>query len=343
MKPKASYAKLCGLFDKTKQAFFKRKKTEESNYTHDLIIIEAVKRIRHKTKTHRWGVRKILPLVKLELTNADFTIGRDKLFDILRDEGMLVKPRKRKVFTTQSFHWLRKYQNLIENLVVSRPNQVWVSDITYLNYKGDTWFLYLITDVYSQKIVGWCLSKNLKAASAIKALEMAIKGNEINPYSLIHHSDRGVQYCSNDYVQLLNSNHIHISMTRPASPQENAIAERVNGILKEEWLYDMNIINNNNLREIISIYNAARPHNTLNGMTPNEIHDKGFLRNETERIIGKTYKYKKVELKHYSTQPLESKNAIGPKGYPLLGCSSAEPNSVLPWHCKNKLVEENYH
>src|SRR5690554_390761 len=214
---------------------------------------------------------------------------------------MLVKPRKRRVFTTQSFHWLKKYKNLIENLTVTRPNQVWVSDITYLIYEENTWFLYLITDVYSQKIVGWFLSKSLKVISANKALNQAIKANEIEANSLIHHSDRGVQYCSNEYVNILNSKQILISMTKPASPQENAIAERINGILKEEWLYDLNLNVKKDIeqqiKEIISIYNTKRPHNTLNGLTPIQVHEQGFLRHKTERIIGKTYKYKKVEPK----------------------------------------------
>jgi len=279
--------------------------------------------------------------VKVELINSQINIGRDKLFDILRNENMLVKPRKRRVFTTQSFHWLKKYKNLIENLTVTRPNQVWVSDITYLIYEENTWFLYLITDVYSQKIVGWFLSKSLKAISANKALNQAIKANEIEANSLIHHSDRGVQYCSNEYVNILNSKQILISMTKPASPQENAIAERINGILKEEWLYDLNLNVKKDIeqqiKEIISIYNTKRPHNTLNGLTPIQVHEQGFLRHKTERIIGKTYKYKKVEPKTNSVQPQIIKNAIGPNGYPSAGCSSAEPASVSPWSCKYKL------
>jgi hypothetical protein len=199
--PKASVSKLCGLFGKTKQAFYKKKKTDENHYMQDFLIVETVKKIRYLTKTARWGVRKLLPLIKMELTGSQINIGRDKLFDILRSENMLVKPRKRRVFTTQSFHWLKKYKNLVENLTVTRPNQVWVSDITYLIYEENTWFLYLITDVYSQKVVGWYLSKNLKAISATKALKQAITTNKIEANSLIHHSDRGVQYCSNEYVK----------------------------------------------------------------------------------------------------------------------------------------------
>jgi len=274
----------------------------------------------------------------MELKGSLINIGRDKLFDILREENMLVKPRKRRVFTTQSFHWLKKYKNLVENLTVTRPNQVWVADITYLIFDENTWFLYLITDVYSQKIVGWYLSKNLKTISAKIALERAIRLNKIESHSLIHHSDRGVQYCSNEYVNILNSKQILISMTKPASPQENAIAERVNGILKEEWLYDLNLNLKKDIeqeiKKIILIYNTKRPHNTLNGLTPTQVHEKGFLRHKTERIIGKTYKYKKVEPKTNSVQPQISSNAIGPNGYPSAGCSSAEPASVSPWSCK---------
>lgn len=145
-------------------------------------------------------------LIKEDLTLHKIKIGRDKLFDLLRMNGLLVTKRKRRFFTTQSHHWLRKYHNLVENMVVSRPNQLWVSDITYVELNREVMYLYLITDAYSQKIVGWNLSFDLKAESALDALKVAFQSQKyIEPYSLIHHSDRGVQYCSYDYTDLLKN------------------------------------------------------------------------------------------------------------------------------------------
>mgnify|MGYP005845504865 CR=1 FL=1 len=202
---------------------------------------------------------------------------------------MLVRKRKRKFFTTDSHHWLRKYDNLIIYKKLTAPNQLWVSDITHIKDNNG--------DAYSQKIVGWHISTDLKADSAVIALELAIKSNKERLKDLIHHSDRGVQYCSSKYVYLLKQNNIAISMTNPGSPHENAIAERVNGILKEECLYDASFNNieiaNTQMLEIIKIYNTYRPHNSLNNQVPEKIHDLGFSRHEAERVIGKMYEYRK--------------------------------------------------
>ena len=307
------------------------------------MVIEMVNKIRKRAKTKRWGGRKIHKLLQKEFAGFAIKMGRDKLFDLLRDNGMLVRPRKRNYYTTQSHHWLRKYDNLIENLVVTRPNQLWVSDITYVKFDGQVYYLYLITDAYSQKIVGYYSSTNLKASSAIKALQMALNNNPVKQAdNLIHHSDRGIQYCSEAYTQLLGKYRIHISMTKPASPQENAIAERVNGILKEEWLYDLDPKSNKVpqllISEIIKVYNQFRPHNTLANRTPEQIHNLGFLRHNGERVIGKTYSYrKKADPK--KDQPLASNYAIAPNDYSLSSCSAAELDSASSWYCKYKSYE----
>ncbi len=307
------------------------------------MVVEMVNKIRKRAKTKRWGGRKLHKLLQEELYGFSIKLGRDKLFDLLRENGMLVKSRKRNYYTTQSHHWLRKYDNLIENLVITRPNQLWVCDITYVKFDGQVYYLYLITDAYSQKIVGNHISTNLKASSAIRALQMALKNNHVEQAdSLIHHSDRGIQYCSEAYTQLLVKNKIHISMTKPASPQENAIAERVNGILKEEWLYDLAPKTNKAPRQLISevikIYNQLRPHNSLANRTPEQIHNLGFLRHNGERVIGKTYSYrKKANLK--KDQPLASNYAIAPNDYSLSSCSSAELDSPSSWYCKYKTYD----
>ena len=261
-------------------------------------MLSAVRKIRTRAKTNRWGVRKLQGKVNKELENTQFRIGRDKLFDLLRANNMLVRRRKRKFFTTDSHHWLRKYDNLIQDKKLTGPNQVWVSDITYVRDQDDqVYFLYLITDAYSQKIVGWHLSLDLKTSSAVSALRMAIKNNKQRLSELIHHSDRGVQYCSKQYTETLKNNKIGISMANPGSPHENAIAERVNGILKEEWLYDQDFGSLKNgrrkIKEIITIYNTYRPHNTLKNKTPEQIHDLDFPRHKAVRVIGKTYEYSK--------------------------------------------------
>lgn len=259
-----------------------------------------IKRIRKKAKTKRWGGRKLYSMLNDELHNHNIKIGRDKFFDLLRSEGMLVKPRKRHYFTTQSHHWLRKYDYLIDGIVLTVPNQLWVSDITYVESEGEPLYLYLITDAFSKRIVGWHISSDLKADSAVKALKTALRHNPNITDKLIHHSDRGVQYCSFKYVEILNKYSIKISMTHGASPHQNSIAERVNGIIKEEWLYDLTLKNQKQaerkIKEIVSIYNTYRPHQTLNNKTPDQVHKEVFLRDKIKSIlIGNTYKRKKAK------------------------------------------------
>lgn len=297
----------------------------------------AVKQIRTKAQTARWGGRKVHQLLKSELGTMQISIGRDKLFELLRANHMLVRQRKRKHFTTQSHHWLRKYDNLIQDKILTQPNLLWVADITYVKSNGMVYFLYLITDAYSQKIVGWHISLDLKASSADAALKMAIQNSKKPLPGLIHHSDRGVQYCSATYVKMLHKNGITISMTKPASPQENAIAERINGILKEEWLSDLDVKTEKEAREktktIIRIYNEYRPHNTLNNKTPCQIHDLGFLRHEAVRVIGKTYRYKKRAA--ITSDSSLSANAYGQMTIPQ---AVAPQQSCPPLdHCKTKL------
>lgn len=306
------------------------------------IVIEMIQRIRKKARTNRWGGRKLHTLLKDEMSGFNTSIGRDKLFDILRENDMLVRPRKQRYYTTQSHHWLRKYENLIENVVVSRPNQIWVSDITYVKFNGEVYYLYLITDAYSQKIVGFHVSRDLQANSAVEALKVSLSNNKMDdPFSLIHHSDRGVQYCSEQYTDILNDNKILISMTKPSSPHENAIAERVNGILKDEWLYDLVIGVNEppylKIKNIIEVYNKFRPHNSLGSMAPSQVHDMGFSRHKAERVIGKTYSYNKKAASKKKQPSCSDNHAIGPYDYSSASCSPAELASASSWHCKLKI------
>ena len=175
------------------------------------------------------GGRKLLELIQPRLP-IELSIGRDSFFDFLRRHGLLVGKRRRRVKTTYSNHWLRKYPNLIKEFVPTRANQLWVSDITYVETVAGFVYLNLITDAYSRKIVGWAIGETLEAKYTIEALRIALKQVPKGTEGLIHHSDRGVQYCCCDYVKILNKNEVQISMTENGDPRENAIAERVNGI-----------------------------------------------------------------------------------------------------------------
>lgn len=239
------------------------------------------------------GTRKLYHMLKEQLAEYDITIGRDKLFDLLREWGMLIKKRRRAILTTHSHHWLRKYPNLIAQKQIYKSNQVWVSDITYIQIKGNFAYLSLLTDAYSRKILGHYLSENLSREGPIKALKIAIsqKGKSY----VTHHSDRGIQYCCKDYVDILNDSFIKISMTENGSPYENAIAERVNGILKHEFACNQTFgsftVAKNFIARAIKNYNGIRPHMSCSYLTPNIAH-------ETEETVTRKWKsYYKEKVK----------------------------------------------
>jgi len=188
----------------------------------------------------RIGGRKLLFKIQDRLPQ-ELLLGRDLFFDFLREYGLLVRKKRYRARTTFSNHWLRKYPNLIKDFIPDAPHQLWVSDITYIETDEGFVYLFLITDAYSRKIIGWSISDTLEATNAVTALYMALSQLPAGIKNVYHHSDRGVQYCCDKYVKLLQKNHFQISMTENGDPLENAIAERVNGILKTEWLYDIKI------------------------------------------------------------------------------------------------------
>lgn len=202
-------------------------------------------------------------------------IGRDRLFDKLRENGLLVKWKKKYIQTTNSRHRFKKYKNLIKEIEPTGCNQHYVSDITYIDTLEGYGYLSLITDRYSRKIVGYELSKSLSIEGSLKAAKMAIQGVS-EPEKLIHHSDRGIQYCSKGYVELLQKRGIRISMTEEDHVYENAMAERVNGILKEELLLGGKFLSYNiakqTVKEAVKIYNEERLHMSLGYITPQEKH-----------------------------------------------------------------------
>lgn len=202
-------------------------------------------------------------------------MGRDKFFAILKGQKLLVKRKRKYVTTTQSRHRFRVYKNALKKRVITASNQAWVSDITYLRLSKRFVYLFLITDAYSRKIVGWHLSDNLSIESALKALKMALQQCK-NSRGVIHHSDRGLQYCNPRYVKLLLDHQMTISMTEENHCYENSKAERVNGILKQEFLLDETFRNKaiayKAVKQAIWIYNNKRPHWSLKLLTPNQVH-----------------------------------------------------------------------
>ena len=238
------------------------------------IIIQEVLRIR--TDLPRLGGRKLLHMLQGFLKQHQIKIGRDQLFNLLREYNLLVKKRKRKVYTTDSKHRFRKYPNRIRELELIRPEQLWVCDITYISTKEGFCYLSLITDAYSKKIVGYSLERTLAAEGCVAALKMALETLKRPIAKLIHHSDRGSQYCCNDYVQLLEQNLIEISMTEDGHPYENPIAERINGILKDELNLAQAFINffqaASIIQESIKLYNEIRPHASCDYLTPEQAH-----------------------------------------------------------------------
>ena len=225
----------------------------------------------------REGVRKLKISLEDEFTKANLKIGRDTLFNVLRKHQMLTLRKKYSSRTTNSLHRFYKYKNIIKDLEVTRPNQVWVSDITYIRTIKGFCYLALITDMHSRKIVGYDLSDSLELNGCVRALNKAIYQAK-NIKGLTHHSDRGIQYCSNVYTQILKRNKIAISMTEENHCYENAMAERINGILKDEFYLDQTFTNvahaKRATKNAINLYNEIRLHLSLDFKTPNMVYLK---------------------------------------------------------------------
>ena len=269
-------AKLCGWFGITRQAYYQNNWEGVSTTLEEDLVIQQVKYIR---KNHRRiGTRKLFEMMQPFLSEHSIKMGRDALFTLLSANYLLVRKRKRRVQTTNSYHWLRKYPNLIREFVPTAPNQLWVSDITYWKINtGEHLYISLITDAYSHRIVGFHVAETLETIESIQALQMALSALRAESHlQLTHHSDRGIQYCSAAYVKLLKDNNIKISMTENGDPLENAVAERINGIIKDEYLETYDIANIKDakglLKAVVDLYNTERPHMSIGNLTPNHIH-----------------------------------------------------------------------
>lgn len=275
--PRLGIGLLCRLLGKTRHAYYDHLWRKDNTIIKEDIVLQLVHEFR--SSLPKLGTRKLHHMLEPLLKEHNIAIGRDYLFDLLQDHKLLIRQRRRKVITTNSRHWMKKYSNLVRDLKITRPEQVWVSDITYIRMVNQWGYLSLITDACSRKIMGWCFRTDMEAQGCIEALEMAFK-NRIYNEPLIHHSDRGSQYCSKNYVGMLIKNNVAISMTENGDPYENALAERINGILKAEF----NLYNSQAgfeqtkllIQKSINAYNQLRPHSSCDFLTP----DKAHLREE---------------------------------------------------------------
>lgn len=235
----------------------------------------------HRRSQPRLGGLKLHRLMKADLAAMGIKLGRDRFFDVLRAEDLLVERRRSRTKTTNSLHRFRVWPNLIKGLEVGRADQAWVADITYLRLRGGFAYLFLVTDVWSRKIVGWALGETLETRWGLDALGMAMGGAHAPEEGArrIHHSDRGVQYCSADYINALRREGIEVSMAEGGNPYENAIAERVNGILKDEFLLDRTMEDIESarraVREAVHAYNHLRPHRSVGLEIPAERYGAG--------------------------------------------------------------------
>lgn len=273
------------MFGISRQSYYRSGWRDKHRKEVSYQVINLVKKVRQELP--RVGTRKLYHILKEPL--SELGVGRDKLFVILKANNMLIKPARCYRTTTNSKHLFRKHKNLIEGVTPSAPEQVWVSDITFIGNRENHQYLSLITDAYSKKIVGHYLSDNLNAEGCIQALKMAIRKTTTNINGLIHHSDRGIQYCCEAYQKQIMKHHIKCSMTESYDPYANAVAERVNGILKQEFLFAhfnqklpvMQMI----VKESIQRYNNLRPHLSCNMLTPNQMHQQKKVKIKTYKKI----------------------------------------------------------
>ena len=275
--PSYSIESLCRLFGKSRQAYYEQMHYVSARSIEEDVILSLVVEVRKEFP--RMGGRKLLIYLRSRFESMGVSIGRDSFFELLYRNFMLVRRVRNKRKTTYSSHWMHKYPNLIIGYTPDAPNRLWVSDITYIEMGGDFVYLSMITDAYSHKIVGWRLCQTLHSSGPLAALKMALRDLSGSHPGLIHHSDRGAQYCCGSYVNLLSRRKIQISMTESGNPRENAIAERMNGILKTEWLYEHKLDSWQDsvafVGRIIDLYNNQRPHQSIGYMVPAHVHQTG--------------------------------------------------------------------
>ncbi len=300
--PGRGLAYLCQLLGKSRQAYYQGLQKRDSRLTFATIVAELVVETRDRVGNQRLGARKLLPLINEQLGKQGLYIGRDQLFLIMDSRGLKVRQRKRrKPRTTDNTHGFRRYPNLTESLNLIESEQLWVSDITYVRVKDRFMYLSLITDAYSRKIMGYRLHEDLSVEGSMKALMMALGNRRYPKRKLIHHSDQGVQYCSHSYINMLKTNGIGISMASKGSPHENALAERINGILKQEYGLGKTLDAEDKARNLINAavesYNTRRPHQNLDGQTPEQMHNADNWKRDLAEELSIKSSTKKVSVK----------------------------------------------
>jgi transposase InsO family protein len=257
----------------SRQNFYK-KRIKRLRIEVDLEFIEQLVKGERNLQP-RLGGRKLFKILGPVLESEGIKLGRDRFFDILREKGLLVPPLPKSPGTTRFEPSLPVFRNLVAALVLTEPNQAWAADITYIRTDEGFLYLCLITDMWSRKIVGFHVGCSLEAKEALLALDMAL-ASLTGAAKPVHHSDRGCQYASHLYVGKLLEAGLKVSMTEELHCYENAIAERVNGILKQEYYIGSCFKTKNQakkaVKEAVHLYNTRRPHMSLNYETPENMH-----------------------------------------------------------------------
>lgn len=276
--PKMTQQDACRLLGISRQAHHKQRARSVRVITGNELVVQWVHAIRKDQP--KLGGRKLHHLLGERLALLPVPIGRDNFFELLRQEHLLVRKSRRTTRTTMSRHGMKTYPDLIKDQWISAPGQVWVSDITYWQVEEGFYYIFLVTDACSHKAIGHYVARNMEGVNAMKALIMAQKNSPHALKGIIHHSDRGSQYCYGKYVKALVTKHMRISMTQSSDPRDNAIAERINGILKGELLEHHRVTNIVQARSIldraIEIYNGERPHLSCDMQTPDVAHQLAY-------------------------------------------------------------------
>jgi putative transposase len=278
----------CRLFGISRQVYYRAVKSEQDKREVATKVVSLVRQVR--IRLPELGTRKLYLLLQSELNKL--SVGRDRLFSIMKANHMLVKPKRQYHITTNSFHRFRKHKNLTEDLELVRPEQLWVADITYIGNRQNPMYLSLVTDAYSKVIVGYNVSRSLNATGATSALKSGLKSRKYPGEQLIHHSDRGLQYCCDAYQEELRKNEVKCSMTEKYDPYQNAVAERINGILKQEFIRgimtdDLELMKKL-IQQSVDIYNNERPHWSCYMRTPAYMHNQRQIKIRTYKTKNST-------------------------------------------------------
>lgn len=264
---------LCRTAGMTRQNYYKQRRLRERELVDESLVLELIRR--ERSRHPRLGGRKLMHLIGKEMIVARVKLGRDRFFALLSRHDLLIERRRKVARTTYSWHGFKVYPNLARDLALSGPHQLLVSDITYIRTSEGFMFLSLVMDAFSRMIVGYDSSDSLEMEGALRALGMAQR--QLPPMSeTMHHSDRGSQYCCGAYIQKLQRRKMAISMTEENHCYENSQAERLNGILKQEYGLGESFMTKGEVsravKDAVRLYNGLRPHGALGNRVPMQVH-----------------------------------------------------------------------